>query len=160
MDIRTISPKNREQVNKFIRDQWFTTEMAVRGKIVDMAQLDGVVAYERETIIGLITYKIEGNECEVMSLDSIREKHGIGTTLLNEVIKISSIMKCSKVKLITTNDNINAIKFYQKRGFDMVHLYYDAVKEARKLKSSIPVIGDFGIPLRHEIEFEIKVDQK
>lgn len=159
MDLRTISPKNREHVNKFIRDQWFTTEMAVRGKIVDMTKLEGIAAYDNENIIGLITYEIQGNECEIMSLDSLRENHDVGTILLNEVIKIASIMNCSKVKLITTNDNLNAIKFYQKRGFDMVHLYHDAVKAARRLKQSIPIIGDNGIPLRHEIEFERKVNQ-
>ena len=59
-----------------------------------------------------------------------------------------------KLKLITTNDNLNAIKFYQKRGFDMTFIYVNAVEAARKIKPSIPEKGDYDIPIRHEIEFE------
>ncbi len=60
---------------------------------------------------------------------------------------------CRKVKLITTNDNIRAIRFYQKRGFDMARLYHNAMEVSRKLKPAIPETGLEGIPLKHEIEF-------
>jgi ribosomal protein S18 acetylase RimI-like enzyme len=129
--------------------------MVVRGEVVDMTVLDGFVVYDEEDIIGLITYKIEHNECEIMSLDSLRENQGIGTALVDKVIERANKEKCSKVKLITTNDNINALRLYQKRGFDMVKLYYNAVDTARTLKPSIPMLGDFEIPIKHEIEFEM-----
>lgn len=61
---------------------------------------------------------------------------------------------CYVVVLITTNDNINAIRFYQKRGFDMAHLFHNALDVSRKLKPEIPLIGENSIPLQHEIEFE------
>ena len=154
MDIRNISPQNRQQINYFISSHWVSTNMVVRGKIVDMTILDGVAIYENETIIGLVTYKINGNECEIISLDSLKENQGIGTGLVNKVIEIATKVKCTKIKLITTNDNINAIRFYQKRGFDMVRIYYNALVSARKIKPSIPMIGEFNIPLKHEIEFE------
>ena len=64
-------------------------------------------------------------------------------------------MKCKRIVLVTTNDNINAIRFYQKRGFDMVCLYHNAMDVSRKLKPEIPLIGENGIPLRHELEFEM-----
>ena len=66
--------------------------------------------------------------------------------------------KLQKIVLITTNDNINEIRFYQKRGFDMANLFRDAVTAARKKKSEIPLIGENSIPLRHEIEFELVLD--
>lgn len=134
---------------------WFTTDMAVRGEIVDMTKLDGFVVYDKETIIGLITYKIKGNECEIMSLDSLKENQGIGTALVNKVIEIAREKKCRKIELITTNDNINAIGFYQKRGFEMSNLYCNALEISRKLKPSIPLMGNFNIPLKHEIEFKM-----
>ena len=55
---------------------------------------------------------------------------------------------------MTTNDNLKAIGFYQKRGFDMTRLHYKSVEKSRKIKPEIPLIGDYGIPLRHELEFE------
>ena len=155
MDIKTISFENREQINHFISNRWFSTDMVVRGELVDMTTLDGFVTYEDKKIIGLVTYKIKGTECEIMSLDSLMEKQGIGTALVNKVIEISRDNKCTKIKLITTNDNINALRFYQKLGFDMAKLYHNALDISRKLKPSIPLLGEFEIPLKHEIEFEM-----
>jgi len=155
MDIKTISSENREQINNFIRSHWFSTVMVVRGELFDMTILDGFVVYEGEKIIGLVTYKISGTECEIMSLDSLMERQGIGTALINKVIETARENKCMKIKLITTNDNINALRFYQKLGFDMAKLYHNALDISRKLKPTIPLIGDFDIPVKHEIEFEM-----
>lgn len=129
--------------------------MVVRGEVVEMTVMDGFIAYDKEDIIGLVTYRIADNECEIMSLDSLRENQGIGTALVNKVVETATKEKCIKVELITTNDNINALRFYQKRGFDMVQLYHNAVDTARSLKPSILMIGDFDIPIKHEIEFEM-----
>ena len=56
--------------------------------------------------------------------------------------------------MIATNDNIRALRFYQKRGFDLVSIYRFAVNESRKLKPQIPLLGVDDIPILHEIEFE------
>jgi ribosomal protein S18 acetylase RimI-like enzyme len=157
MNIKIISHENRKQVNNFIMSNWQSLDMVVKGEIVDMAAIDGFIAYDKDDIIGLVTYRIEDKECEIMSLDSLRENQGIGTTLVNKVVEIATKEKCIKVKLITTNDNINALRFYQKRSFDMAHLYHNAVNTARSLKPSIPMLGDFDIPIKHEIEFEMSL---
>jgi GNAT superfamily N-acetyltransferase len=155
MNIKMISSENREQINDFTSSHWFSTVMVVRGELVDMTILDGFVTCVDGKIIGLVTYKIKGNECEIMSLDSLMEKQGIGTTLVNKVIETARENNCTKIKLITTNDNINALRFYQKLGFDMAKLYHNALDISRKLKPSIPLLGEFDIPLKHEIEFEM-----
>lgn len=157
MDIKTISQKNRQQINNFISSQWFSTDMVVRGEIIDMTTMDGFIMYDNKTIVGLVTYRLKDNECEIMSLDSLIERHGIGTALVNQVIEIAIKKKCNRVKLITTNDNINALYFYQKRGFDMVCLYHNALDTSRKLKPSIPMFGEFNIPLKHEIELQMNL---
>ncbi len=155
MDIRIISSENRQQVNDLIISLWYSTVMIVRGEIVDTAALDGFAAYDNEDMIGFVTYRNKDSECEIMSLASLKENQGIGTSLIHKVKEIALEQKCSRLKLITTNDNINALRFYQKRGFDMIHLYHNAMDISRKLKPSIPHLGDFEIPLKHEIEFEM-----
>lgn len=155
MNIRAISVENRNQINEFIVSHWLSTDMVVRGKVVDMTKIDGFVIYDKQLIVGLITYRIKNEECEIMSVDSLKKNQGIGTALVNKVIEEAVKKKCKKVKLITTNDNINAMLFYQKRGFDMVNIYRNALDVSRKLKPSIPLLGDFNIPLKHEIEFEM-----
>ena len=150
-----ITTNNREIVNRFIAEQWFTTKMIIRGKEIDMTAVEGIFVLEDEKIIGLITYIVYNNILEITSLDSLCENKGIGTDLLIKVVDIAKRSNCEKIVLITTNDNIKAMRFYQKRGFDMACLYRNALDISRKLKPEIPLIGENDIPLRHEIEFEM-----
>lgn len=150
-----INSSNRGLVNLFILQHWYTTTMVLRGKEIDMTQTEGFYFEEGEKIIGLITYLISGDTLEIMSLDSLRQNQGIGSKLVELVIHEAKKRKLQKVVLITTNDNLNAMGFYQKRGFDMARLFRNAVSTSRKLKPEIPLLGENGIPLRHEIEFEL-----
>jgi hypothetical protein len=50
---------------------------------------------------------------------------------------------------------MNALRFYQKRGFVLVAVHRNALEQSRKLKPEIPLIGDDEIPLRDEIELEM-----
>ncbi|MGN0994976.1 MAG: GNAT family N-acetyltransferase [Butyricicoccus sp.] len=155
MEILQIDPTNRERIDAFIIREWFTLQMVVHGERIDLGTADGWYACEDEDIIGLITYRIADDEMEILSLDSLRENRGIGTALLNKALSKAKASGLKRVTLITTNDNLRAMQFYQKRGFDMVRLDRNALEQARKLKPEIPLIGLNGIPLRHEIEFEL-----
>ncbi|MFL0269353.1 GNAT family N-acetyltransferase [Candidatus Clostridium radicumherbarum] len=155
MEYMPISTNNRKQINAFITEHWFSTKMIIRGEIVDMTKVDGIIAMNGDEIVGLLTYVMHDDTCEITSLDSLQEGNGIGTNLVNKVINIAKEKKCNRIIVVTTNDNINAIRFYQKRGFDMTRLYHNALDISRKLKPEIPLIGDNNILLRHEIEFEI-----
>lgn len=159
MKIEKIDNQNRIFINDFIEEQWHTTKMIIRGSEIDMTTAEGLVIFEDNKIIGLITYMFYDDVMEILSLDSLREKQGIGTALLNETIAIAKEAECKKIVLITTNDNINAIRFYQKRGFDMAHLYRNALDVSRKLKPEIPLVGENDIPLRHELEFEFFLEK-
>lgn len=149
-----IDSANRELVNVFIREHWYTTTMVIRGKQIDMTQTEGFFLLEKENIIGLLTYIVYDGILEITSLDSLRENQGIGSALVNMAVREARERGLQKIVLMTTNDNINAIRFYQKRGFDMARLFRNAVDAARKLKPEIPLIGENAIPLHHEIEFE------
>ena len=153
-----ISPHNRQQINAFISQHWFTTEMVILDEIVDMTAAEGIAAMDGDEIMGVVTYRVSGEVFEITSLDSLREGGGIGTALLDQVIAIARKANCHKVSLITTSDNIHAIRFYQKRGFDLVTLHHDSIKQARRLKPEIPLIKQNGIPIRHELEFELCLD--
>ena len=158
MEYERISHLNRNRVDEFIKQHWHTTTMIIRGKEIDMTKTEGFYFREGEDIIGLITYMVYDNLLEIISLDSLHENQGIGSKLLGAVIHEAKERKLQKIVLITTNDNINAIKFYQKRGFDMVRLFHNALDISRKLKPEIPLIGENSIPLRHEIEFELYIN--
>ena len=157
MEIRRIDEASREIVNAFIKARWFTLQMAVRGELIDLGGADGWYAAEEDGIAGLITCRIAGGDMEILSLDSLREAQGIGTALLNAAVSEAKRRGCGRITLVTTNDNTRALRFYQKRGFDMVRLYRNALDESRRLKPEIPLLGEDGIPLRHEIELEMRL---
>ena len=159
MEYVDITPVHRAQANAFIAEHWHSTNMAIRGELVDMTRLPGIIARDANDILGLITYRFSGADCEITSLDSLREGVGIGTELLRRVTAIATARGCRRLTLITTNDNIHALRFYQRRGFDMARLYRNALQRSRQLKPSIPLIGEDGIPLRHEIEFEMILEE-
>jgi ribosomal protein S18 acetylase RimI-like enzyme len=118
-------------------------------------ELPSFLAIENGKNIGLITYRIRGDMCEIVTLDSSVQGKGVGIALINAVIEEANKQRCKKVWLITTNDNMHALSFYQKRGFHLSALYPNAMEEARKLKPEIPLIGNDNIPLRDEIELSI-----
>lgn len=155
MEIKQIDTIVRERVNTFITAHWFTTEMAVHGEIIDLSAADGFYTENDGEITGLITFRTADSEAEILSLDSIYERQGVGTALVDKVIEYAKSNNIRRIKVITTNDDLNAVKFYQKRGFDMAALYLNAVEKARLLKPEIPLIGMNGIPIRHEIELEM-----
>jgi ribosomal protein S18 acetylase RimI-like enzyme len=131
--------------------------MISRGNVYHPEQLDGFVVEDGGAWIGLITFLIKDGECEVTSLDSLREGRGIGSALIDQAIAEAHTRDCKRLFLITTNDNLRALGFYQKRGFEIVAVYPGAVNESRKIKPGIPLVGMNGIPLRDEIELEIKL---
>ncbi|OIK08959.1 GNAT family N-acetyltransferase [Bacillus sp. MUM 13] len=153
MKIYTIEELPQNKIMDFFVLHWGSTEMVISTGVYDCSTLDGFAVINEEVkIIGLITYIIKENECEIISLDSVDEGRGIGTSLVQEVEKLATKKKCKLVKLITTNDNLLALKFYQKRGFILSEIINNAVEKARKFKPEIPLIGNDGIPIRDEIE--------
>ncbi len=78
---------------------------------------------------------------------------GIGTALIQILINEAALSQIKRIKVVTTNDNLNALKFYQKKGFVLVAVHPNALDQSRKYKK-IPIIGENGIPIRDEIELE------
>ena len=155
ISVRQLTVDDLPHLRQFWMQHWGGEEMVTRGNIYRPEQLEGFVVEENDQWIGLLTFFIKDNECEVTSLDSLHDGHGIGTMLLNNAIEKAREKVCRRIFLITTNDNLNALGFYQKRGFELVAVHRGAVNESRKIKPGIPLIGANNIPLRDEIELEI-----
>ena len=141
-----------------MRTHWGSESMAVRGQLFRMDELPGLAAEVDGTVVGLATYRIDGATCELMSLDSLREGRGVGGALVDAVIELARAAGCARLTLVTTNDNLNALRFYQKRGFRLRALRPGAMDAARReLKPEIPLLGENGIPIRDEIELEMEI---
>ena len=155
-EIRELKQKHRNQVYKFIEKEWGDLNIVSLGKMHHAEKLNGFVALEHEKVVGFVLYHFVNNECEIVALYSDIENNGIGTALINTMKDFAIKNNCKRLFLITTNDNIRGIAFYQKKGFVIAKIHVDAIKNSRKLKPQIPMVADNGIPIRDEIEFEIK----
>jgi GNAT superfamily N-acetyltransferase len=153
--IRPIEEADRPGLRAFIERQWGATVVACHGVLYTPHELEGWVALDGDALVGAVTVSYADGACEIVTLDSTREREGIGTALIAAVLSAARRQSCLRVWLITTNDNTPALRFYQKRGFELVAVYRGAVHAARALKPGIPLIGHDGIPLRDEIELEI-----
>ena len=141
-----------------LSEHWGSTLSVSRGCVHDAELLPGFVAESSGSPAGLVTYNIEKDQCEVVTLNSLAEKQGIGGALVNAVRNDAYSKKCGRLWLITTNDNTYAFKFYQKLGFKVSAYHIDAVEQSRKLKPGIPYVGLDGIIIRDEIELEMKIE--
>ena len=157
LHIRPIEEQDQSWVSKTLMERWGSTRMMSRGRLHDLMRLPGFIAELGSERLGLLTYYINGAECEVTSLDSLKEGQGIGAQLLLAVQEAAAEADCTRLWLITTNDNTPALRFYQKRGFQLAALYVGAVESARQTKPEIPFTGIDGIPIQDEIELELEL---
>lgn len=93
----------------------------------------------------------------MVTLDALRQRTGVGSALLARVVEHAAEHGCRRVWLITTNDNFEAIRFYERRGMRLIAVHPGAVDEARRLKPSIAARGEYGIPIHDELEFELRL---
>lgn len=152
MVIQIIEEKTRSQVKVFFTKHWGSSQMVTSTGVHDCSLLDGFYAINDEhEIIGLITYHITSQTCEIISLDSLEEGKGIGSRLMQVVEERAAQQQCDLLTLVTTNDNKHAIRFYQHRGYTISQVIPNAVDLARKIKPEIPLYNEKGVPIKDEI---------
>jgi GNAT superfamily N-acetyltransferase len=154
-DLRPTGDADREWMARWVTEQWGDVIVVSRGKVHQPDKLPGFAACRGDEPVGLATYRIDGDQCEIVTLDSRAEGQGIGTALINAVVDVALREGVRRLWLITTNDNTPALRFYENRGFRVVAVHRGAIDESRRLKPSIPLTGIGGVEIRDEIELEI-----
>jgi GNAT superfamily N-acetyltransferase len=152
--VRPAEPRDQPWIERFL-DENVSLRVARRGELVQpldhamlIADLDGEPA-------GLLTYVLGDRDCEILTLHVVRRWAGVGSTLVDAVRDLARDAACRTLWVLTTNDNVDALRFYQRRGFRLRLVRPGAVDEARRtLKPEIPVLGAYDIALRDEIELE------
>ena len=130
--------------------------VARRGELLHSLDHPGLLAWSGDELVGVATYVISGVECELLTLHTHQRFTGTGTALVAGVQDMARRAGCRRLWVVTTNDNVDALRFYQRRGFRLARLRPGAVDESRAaLKPEIPTTGTYGIPLRDELELEM-----
>ncbi len=158
-EIRPIEPRDQTWIREELCRNWGATQISSLGVWYDADRLPGFVAtmggVER---VGLATHTPPepGGRCEVITLSSRVEHAGVGSRLLESCMLAARDAGCTRIHLTTTNDNLRAIEFYQRRGWSLCAVHPGAMDRARIAKPTIPERGMHGLPLRDEIEFEFR----
>jgi ribosomal protein S18 acetylase RimI-like enzyme len=155
LEVRPLTDGDRDWVERVIVERWDDSTVVGRGRAWRPSGLPGFAAFEDGECVGLVTYEVAGEACEVVTIDALVEGRGVGTALLEAVEAVAREAGCSRVQLLTTNNNLRALAFYQKRGFRLVGLVPGAIDEERKLKPSIPELDAHGLPIRDELHLEL-----
>ncbi|HEY3954692.1 MAG TPA: GNAT family N-acetyltransferase [Streptosporangiaceae bacterium] len=148
---------DRAAVARFIEAEWGALVMVVHGTVFHPAELPGFIAElpgqpGGEQPVGLLTYAVADGALEIVTLNAVRRLAGTGTTLLGYAVTEAGRLGCREIRLTTTNDNVEGLRFYQRRGFRLAALRPGAVDEARRIKPEIPQAGEHGIPLHDELD--------
>jgi GNAT superfamily N-acetyltransferase len=155
--VRPVEESDRPTVEWLTAQLWGAAEVVVHDGVFYPASLPGFIAERAGRIAGLVTFEVRPGVLEIVTINALDLYKGIGTLLVEAVRGEAKRLGCSQVTLTTTNDNIGALRFYQRRGFRLAVIRPGAVDRSRQRKSEIPLTGDFGIPLRDEIDLTCPV---
>jgi GNAT superfamily N-acetyltransferase len=154
LEVRAVQPDDRPWIDSMIRREWAGDVLVAHGEVFRPAELPGFISVLDGSPVGLVTYRLGGADCEIVSINSDVPGRGVGTALVEAVAGMAWDSGCGRLWLVTTNDNLDALRFYQRRGFRLAAIRPGAVDLSRALKPEIPSIGAYGIPIRDEVELE------
>jgi len=156
-EIRQVDAAIRAKIQPILDETWGSPYLAINGKLWDSRAMSGFASVCSDEVLGYLLYEFHDGICEIMVLESVAQKIGIASALIEKAKQAAQSNGVSKIIVQTSNDNTHAFRFYQRHGFTIREIRLGAMEAARRLKPSIPLIGEDGIPLRDEIEFEIEV---
>jgi ribosomal protein S18 acetylase RimI-like enzyme len=161
VDVRPLTESDRAWFVQVEAESRSTPVVARLGELVDPTELPGFIAILEGQRAGLASYALRGDECELVTIRSLREGRGVGRALLDAVRDAAIEGGCTRLWLITTNDNLRALELYQRWGMEIIAFHRHAATEARRhLKPSIPERGAHGIPIAHELELEMRLQPR
>lgn len=139
-------------MRRTVRERWPHELLVGRGRVHPASELSALVAVEDCERVGLLTYVVEGEAAELVTLDALRPGLGVGAMLIERLAELAPRMGARRLVAMVTNDNVRGLRYYQRLGFRMSELRAGAMDVLRARRPWIPETGQEGIPVRDEIE--------
>jgi ribosomal protein S18 acetylase RimI-like enzyme len=151
--VRALRDDERAWARAVLEERWGPTVIG-GGREHRPSALPALLAEDGGERAGLATYLIEDHDCELVTLDALTVGGGIGGALVEALADTARAAGCTRLHLITTNDNLPALRLYQRHGFVLAGVHLDEIEVTRQRKPEIPATGHAGIPIRDELELE------
>lgn len=151
-DVRVYDPVADEPwATGFLDEHLGGRRQARGGELIDV--LASGLGFVAGDLTGLLTYRVDGDALELTAIATAPRGRGTGTSLVDALVAAARYVRASRIWVVTTNDNLDALAFYEHRGFRVTTIRTGAIDEARRtLKSAIPLVGQHGIEMHDEIE--------
>lgn len=155
--VAEVSAADRAFLRAEMTRHWISAEIYSRRRRFQADELPGFIAWIGAKRAGQLTYTLlDDGEFEVVTLSAVFENAGVGTALLDAAITEARRLGARRIMLTTSNDNLAALGFYQRRGWRLAAIHRGVIDELRQSKP-IPETGQAGIPLHDEVELEYPV---
>ncbi len=152
LTVRPARDNERAWLRNLLNERWGGEVIVGRGRVRRLDDLSALIALAGDERVGVATYALEGVRAELVTLDAVREGAGVGRALIEAVAESARAEGAVELLVMTTNDNLRALRLYQRVGFRLHELRPGAIAQARSVKPSIPALGHDGIPLSDEID--------
>jgi GNAT superfamily N-acetyltransferase len=153
--VRLATAEDRDAIEGVFASSWGGPYVARLGELLDLRTFPTLVTDGPDGLTGVLTYRLDGDDFEVVSIDAVPRHAGVGTHLLRAAAETACAAGVPRLWLVTTNDNLDALRFYQRRGLRLARVHPGAVARSRTLKPTIPETGAYGIPIRDEVVLEM-----
>jgi GNAT superfamily N-acetyltransferase len=151
LPIRPGGPADAAWIKSLLLSRWRATKIVVHGEVIEASRLPALITMAEDRK-GLATYRRLDRDAELVTLDADPTGVGTGTALINALVARLRADGCERLWLTTTNDKVSALRFYLRRDFRLIRVRLGAVDNARRLKPSIPLLGEYQIPIRDEFD--------
>ncbi|MCO1618675.1 GNAT family N-acetyltransferase [Micromonospora sp. CPM1] len=150
--VRQARDEDRAALTALHEREWGGPIVVVHDTRYDLRDLPALVAVDDGgAFAGALVYRVDTDGLEVVSLAASTPGTGAGSALLAAAEEVAAAAGAGRLWLVTTNDNLGALRFYQRRGLRIVAVDAGAVDRARAVKPTIPHVGADGIPLHDEL---------
>ena len=139
-------------IELFERDFGYTNIVAF-GEEVVLGDAPSLAAWMKGELAGALAYRLLTDGLLILALatDAMWQRSGVGGHLVAEAESLPRARGLARVLVSTTNDNLPALYFYQRRDYHITEVVSGGLLAHIKEGGSV---GFGGIPLRDEIRME------
>ena len=154
--VREATNVDRAAARVLFERDFGRTKIVAFGEVMDIDQMPALVALMTDEPAGALAYRTHGDALHIVALatDPMWQRSGVGGQLVAEAEILARRLALTRLVVATTNDNLPALYFYQRRGYRLTDLVVSSVIT----HSGRQVLGFGGIPVRDEVRLEKKTE--
>ena len=154
--VREAKDSDRQAVVALFRRDFGRSQIVAFGEVMTLDATPAIVAEMGGELAGALAYRLFGDALHIVALatDPMWQRSGVGGHLLAEAELLARRLKLGRMVLSTSNDNLPALYFYQRRGYRITEVVPDGLVQHVR----VPALAGFaGIPVRDEVRLEKKL---